>query len=94
MRLHTSLAFGLVLSFAAGSAMATTTTTCPGGLTYDAGNGSSSLPGYNVGIVGPAADQYCQFGNLGDTTTLADPAVVNDLVDNRQNKKVAAKAGA
>jgi acetyl-CoA synthetase len=34
------------------------------------------------------------FGNLGDTTTLADPAVVNDLVDNRQNKKAAAKAGA
>jgi len=30
------------------------------------------------------------FGNLGDTTTLADPAVVNDLVDNRQNKKAAA----
>ena len=34
------------------------------------------------------------FGNLGDTTTLADPAVVSDLVDNRQNKKAAAKAGA
>ena len=34
-----------------------------------------------------------EFGNLGDTTTLADPAVVSDLVDNRQNKK-AAKAGA
>jgi acetyl-CoA synthetase len=33
-------------------------------------------------------------GNLGDTTTLADPAVVKDLVDNRQNKKAAAKAGA
>jgi acetyl-CoA synthetase len=29
------------------------------------------------------------YGNLGDTTTLADPAVVSDLVDNRQNKKVA-----
>ena len=27
------------------------------------------------------------FGNLGDTTTLADPAVVDDLVYNRQNKK-------
>jgi acetyl-CoA synthetase len=26
------------------------------------------------------------FGNLGDTTTLADPAVVNDLVNNRQNR--------
>jgi len=34
------------------------------------------------------------FGNLGDTTTLADPAVVDDLVNNRQNKKTAAKAGA
>jgi acetyl-CoA synthetase len=27
--------------------------------------------------------------NLGDTTTLADPAVVDDLVNNRQNKKSA-----
>jgi acetyl-CoA synthetase len=34
-----------------------------------------------------------EFGNLGDTSTLADPAVVDDLVDNRQNKR-AAKAGA
>ncbi|HXX25499.1 MAG TPA: acetate--CoA ligase [Pseudolabrys sp.] len=34
-----------------------------------------------------------EYGNLGDTTTLADPAVVDDLVNNRQNKK-AAKAGA
>jgi acetyl-CoA synthetase len=34
------------------------------------------------------------FGNLGDTTTLADPAVVDDLVKNRQNKKAAAKASA
>jgi acetyl-CoA synthetase len=25
-------------------------------------------------------------GNLGDTSTLADPAVVKDLVDNRMNK--------
>jgi acetyl-CoA synthetase len=33
------------------------------------------------------------FSNLGDTTTLADPAVVDDLVHNRQNKKMA-KAGA
>jgi acetyl-CoA synthetase len=33
-----------------------------------------------------------EFGNLGDTSTLADPAVVDDLVDNRQNKR-AAKAG-
>jgi len=34
-----------------------------------------------------------EFGNLGDTSTLADPAVVDDLVHNRQNKRVA-KAGA
>jgi acetyl-CoA synthetase len=26
------------------------------------------------------------FGSLGDTSTLADPAVVDDLVANRQNK--------
>ncbi|MEC7265821.1 MAG: acetate--CoA ligase [Pseudomonadota bacterium] len=26
------------------------------------------------------------FGNLGDTSTLADPTVVDDLIDNRQNK--------
>ncbi len=26
------------------------------------------------------------FGNLGDTSTLADPSVVDHLVDNRQNK--------
>ncbi|HEU0082446.1 MAG TPA: hypothetical protein VFQ87_06190 [Bradyrhizobium sp.] len=26
-------------------------------------------------------------GSLGDTSTLADPAVVDDLVKNRQNKK-------
>jgi len=26
------------------------------------------------------------FSNLGDTSTLADPSVVTDLVDNRQNK--------
>ena len=30
------------------------------------------------------------FSNLGDTSTLADPAVVDDLVNNRQNKKKAA----
>jgi len=34
-----------------------------------------------------------EFKNLGDTSTLADPAVVDDLVHNRQNKR-AAKAGA
>ena len=27
-----------------------------------------------------------EFGSLGDTSTLADPAVVDDLIDNRQNK--------
>ncbi|MEL6689139.1 MAG: acetyl-coenzyme A synthetase, partial [Pseudomonadota bacterium] len=26
------------------------------------------------------------FGSLGDTSTLADPAVVDDLIENRQNK--------
>jgi acetyl-CoA synthetase len=30
-----------------------------------------------------------EFGNLGDTSTLADPAVVDDLVAHRQNKKSA-----
>jgi acetyl-CoA synthetase len=30
-----------------------------------------------------------EYGNLGDTSTLADPAVVDDLVGNRQNKKSA-----
>ncbi|WP_312794484.1 acetate--CoA ligase [Tianweitania sp.] len=30
------------------------------------------------------------YGALGDTSTLADPAVVDDLVANRQNKKAAA----
>jgi len=34
-----------------------------------------------------------EFGNLGDTSTLADPAVVDDLVSNRQNKRPV-KAGA
>jgi hypothetical protein len=28
-----------------------------------------------------------EFGNLGDTSTLADPTVVDDLVNNRQNRK-------
>ncbi len=27
-----------------------------------------------------------EFGNLGDTSTLADPGVVTDLIDNRQNR--------
>jgi acetyl-CoA synthetase len=26
------------------------------------------------------------FGNLGDTSTLAEPQVVEDLIDNRQNR--------
>lgn len=30
-----------------------------------------------------------EYGNLGDTSTLADPAVVNDLVNNRQNRRSA-----
>jgi len=34
-----------------------------------------------------------EYGNLGDTSTLADPTVVDDLVNNRQNKK-GAKAAA
>jgi acetyl-CoA synthetase len=34
-----------------------------------------------------------ESGNLGDVSTLADPAVVDDLVNNRQNKR-AAKARA
>jgi acetyl-CoA synthetase len=33
-----------------------------------------------------------EFGNLGDTSTLADPAVVDDLVNNRQNKRAKATA--
>jgi acetyl-CoA synthetase len=31
-----------------------------------------------------------EYGNLGDTSTLADPSVVDDLVNNRQNKQTAA----
>ena len=30
------------------------------------------------------------FSNLGDTSTLAEPAVVEDLVSNRQNRRKAA----
>ncbi|SMC84520.1 hypothetical protein SAMN06295998_1081, partial [Primorskyibacter flagellatus] len=26
------------------------------------------------------------YGSLGDTSTLADPTVVNDLIDNRMNR--------
>ena len=28
-----------------------------------------------------------EFSNLGDISTLADPAVVQDLIDNRQNRR-------
>ena len=27
-----------------------------------------------------------EFSNLGDTSTLADPGVVDDLIENRQNR--------
>jgi acetyl-CoA synthetase len=27
-----------------------------------------------------------EYSNLGDTSTLAEPAVVDDLIDNRMNK--------
>ena len=27
-----------------------------------------------------------EYGALGDTSTLADPSVVNELIDNRQNR--------
>jgi acetyl-CoA synthetase len=30
-----------------------------------------------------------EFGNFGDTSTLAEPAMVNDLIDNRQNRRSA-----
>ncbi len=33
-----------------------------------------------------------EYGNLGDTSTLADPSVVDDLVNNRQNKKAPLRA--
>jgi len=29
------------------------------------------------------------FSNLGDTSTLADPSVVSDLIEHRQNRKLA-----
>jgi hypothetical protein len=28
-----------------------------------------------------------EFGSLGDTSTLAEPAGVNDLIDNRQSRR-------
>src|SRR5690606_11768958 len=30
-----------------------------------------------------------EFSSLGDTSTLADPSVVEDLINNRQNKRAA-----
>jgi hypothetical protein len=41
----------------------------------------TALPGLRLRLT-PEAEQY-QFG---DTSTLADPAVVMDLVDNRMNR--------
>jgi hypothetical protein len=35
----------------------------------------------------PAQDRRGRFSALGDTSTLADPGVVDDLIENRQNKK-------
>ena len=35
----------------------------------------------------PAQDRRGRFRNLGDTSTLADPAVVDDLIANRQNRR-------
>jgi len=32
-----------------------------------------------------------EFSNLGDTSTLADPAVIDDLIENRQNRNNASK---
>ena len=32
-----------------------------------------------------------EFGALGDTSTLADPAVVDDLIKNRHSQKAASK---
>jgi len=32
------------------------------------------------------------FSDLGDTSTLADPAVIDDLVENRQNRRNATAA--
>jgi len=31
------------------------------------------------------------FSNIGDTSTLADPAVIDDLIENRQNRNNASK---
>ena len=49
------------------------------------------LAGHSYGgmVITGVADKIAEddFSNLGDTTTLADPAVVDDLVNNRPNKK-------
>ena len=42
----------------------------------------------------PAQDRRERAGSLGDTSTLADPAVVDDLVKHRQNKKDASPRAA
>ena len=34
-----------------------------------------------------------EYGSLGDTSTLADPAVVTELIDNRQNREAGGEAG-
>lgn len=63
MRLQKAIFFGLALSLATGSALATPSHTCSPGLTYTTSNGTTDLPGTYVGTVGPAADEYCQIGN-------------------------------
>jgi acetyl-CoA synthetase len=40
-------------------------------------------------ILRKIAEAEDEYGNLGDTSTLADPAVVDDLVSNRQNRRSA-----
>jgi acetyl-CoA synthetase len=42
-----------------------------------------------VDHLGGAAHKIAEdeFSALGDTSTLADPSVVDDLVENRQNRK-------
>ena len=39
----------------------------------------------DVGLWSECGDRN-EYQDLGDTSTLADPSVVNDLIDNRQNK--------
>lgn len=68
MRMHRAILFGMSLGLlVAGQAMATPAPVgCAGGLTFDSANGTTSFPGYYVGVVGPASDEYCQIGNLTD----------------------------